>query len=56
MGPKQPTSDSSPTPPNPLAPPGAGQTNSHIWPTFCIKAVHAEWSVVAKPAPDSAIA
>jgi hypothetical protein len=36
MGSKHPTSDSSPTPPNPLAPPGAGEPNSHIWPTLLI--------------------
>jgi hypothetical protein len=56
MGPKYPTLDSSPSSPNPLAPPGAGEPNSHIWPTFRIEAVHAEWPVTAKPDTDLVIA
>jgi hypothetical protein len=50
MGSKHPTSDSSPTPPNPLAPPGAGEPNSRIWPTLFIDDVHAVRTVATRRA------
>jgi hypothetical protein len=46
MGSKYPTSDASPTPPNPLAPPGAGQPNSRMWPTHITEDVQTDQPVV----------